>query len=243
MGKLDGRVAIVTGAAQGIGKAIVEKLADEGATVVVADINGAGAQDAAPESGSGMQVDISSEDDVKRMVADTVATHGKLDILVNNAAIVPFTAWDDVDFVEWRRIMSVNLDGTFLACHYGHKPMREAGYGRIVNIVSNVVLAGTPNLAHYVASKGGIFAFTRALAREIGQYGITVNSVAPGLTETEGVLAGPHKDAFEFVQMLQCIPRRGVAADVAPAVAFLASEEAGWVTGQMLVADAGMSHN
>ena len=243
MGKLDGRVAIVTGAAQGIGKAIVDKLADEGATVVVADINGEGAQEAAPEGGMGMQVDTSSEEDVKRMVADTVATHGKLDILVNNAAIVPFTAWDDVDFAEWRRIMAVNLDGTFLACHYGHKPMRETGYGRIVNIVSNVILAGTPNLAHYVASKGGIFAFTRALAREIGQYGITVNSVAPGLTETEGVLASPHKDAFEFVQMLQCIPRRGVAADIAPAVAFLASEEAAWVTGQMLVADAGMSHN
>jgi NAD(P)-dependent dehydrogenase (short-subunit alcohol dehydrogenase family) len=243
MGKLDGRVAIVTGAAQGIGKAIVDKLADEGATVVVADINGQGAQDAAPERGMGMKVDTSSEEDVKLMVADTVATYGKLDILVNNAAIVPFTAWDDVDFAEWRRIMAVNLDGTFLACHYGHKPMREAGYGRIVNIVSNVILAGTPNLAHYVASKGGIFAFTRALAREIGQYGITVNSVAPGLTETEGVMASPHKDAFEFVQMLQCIPRRGVAADIAPAVAFLASEEAGWVTGQMLVADAGMSHS
>jgi pyridoxal 4-dehydrogenase len=243
MGKLDGRVAIVTGAAQGIGKAIVDKLADEGATVVVADINGEGAQDAAPDGGMGMQVDTSSEEDVKLMVADTVANYGKLDILVNNAAIVPFTAWDDVDFAEWRRIMAVNLDGTFLACHYGHKPMREAGYGRIVNIVSNVILAGTPNLAHYVASKGGIFAFTRALAREIGQYGITVNSVAPGLTETEGVMASPHQDAFEFVQMLQCIPRRGVAADIAPAVAFLASEEAGWVTGQMLVADAGMSHN
>jgi hypothetical protein len=119
--------------------------------------------------------------------------------------------------------------------------MREAGYGRIVNLASNVILAGTPNLAHYVASKGGIFAFTRALAREIGQYGITVNSVAPGLTETEGVMASPHVEAFEFVQMLQCIPRHGVAADIAPAVAFLASEEAGWVTGQMLVADAGMS--
>lgn len=243
MGKLDGRVAIVTGAAQGIGRAIVDKLADEGATVVVADINGEGAQEASPEGGMGMQVDTSSEADVKRMVADTVATYGKLDILVNNAAIVPFTAWDEVDFAEWRRIMAVNLDGTFLACHYGHKPMREAGYGRIVNIVSNVILAGTPNLAHYVASKGGIFAFTRALAREIGQYGITVNSVAPGLTETEGVMASPHKEAFEFVQMLQCIPRRGVASDIAPAVAFLASEEAGWVTGQMLVADAGMSHN
>ena len=243
MGKLDDRVAIVTGGAQGIGKAIADKLADEGATVVVADINGEGAEEAAPEDGAGMQVDTSSEADVKRMVADTVGTYGKLDILVNNAAIVPFTAWDDVDFAEWRRIMAVNLDGTFLTCHHGHKPMREAGYGRIVNIVSNVVLAGTPNLAHYVASKGGIFAFTRALAREIGQYGITVNSVAPGLTETEGVMASPHKEAFEFVQMLQCIPRRGVAADIAPAVAFLASEEAGWVTGQMLVADAGMSHN
>jgi NAD(P)-dependent dehydrogenase (short-subunit alcohol dehydrogenase family) len=241
MGKLDGRVAIVTGAGQGIGKAIADKLADEGATVVVADIKGA--EEAAPAGGMGLTIDVSKEDDVKRMVDGTVAAYGKLDVLVNNAAIVPFTAWDDIDFAEWRRIMAVNLDGTFLACHYGHKPMHEAGYGRIVNLASNVVLAGTPNLAHYVASKGGIFAFTRALAREIGQYGITVNSVAPGLTETEGVMASPHKDAFEFVQMLQAIPRRGVAADIAPAVAFLASEEAGWITGQMLVADAGMSHN
>jgi pyridoxal 4-dehydrogenase len=243
MGKLDGRVAIVTGAAQGIGKAIVDKLTDEGATVVVADVNGDGARQAAPEGGMGMQVDISQEGDVKRMVDETVEAYGKLDVLVNNASIVPFTAWDDVDFAEWRRVMAVNLDGTFLTCHYAQKEMREAGYGRIVNIASNVILAGTPNLAHYVASKGGIFAFTRALARELGQYGITVNSVAPGLTETEGVMASPHKEAFEFVQMLQCIPRRGVATDIAPAVAFLASEEAGWVTGQMLVADAGMSHN
>jgi pyridoxal 4-dehydrogenase len=241
MGKLDDRVAIVTGGGQGIGKAIADKLAEEGATVVVADIQGA--EGAAPDGGMGLEIDVSKEDDVKRMVDETVGAYGKLDILVNNAAIVPFTAWDDIDFPEWRRIMSVNLDGTFLACHYGHKPMREAGYGRIVNIASNVVLAGTPNLAHYVASKGGIFAFTRALAREIGQYGITVNSVAPGLTETEGVMASPHKEAFEFVQMLQAIPRRGVAADIAPAVAFLASEEAGWITGQMLVSDAGMSHN
>ena len=243
MGKLDNRVAIVTGAAQGIGKAIADKLAAEGATVVVADLNGEGAEKAAPPRGMGLQVDVSKEEDVKRMVDEAVSRYGKLDVLVNNAAIVPFTAWDDIDFAEWRRIMAVNLDGTFLACHYGHKPMREAGYGRIVNLASNVVLAGTPNLAHYVASKGGIFAFTRALARELGQYGITVNSVAPGLTETEGVMAGSHKESFEFVQMLQCIPRRGVAADIAPAVAFLASEEAGWITGQMLVSDAGMSHN
>jgi pyridoxal 4-dehydrogenase len=243
MGKLDGRVAVVTGAAQGIGKAIADKLAEEGASVVVADVNAAGAEAAAPDGGVGMGVDVSSEADVERMVADTLGHFGRLDVLVNNAAIVPFTGWDDIDFAEWRRIMSVNLDGTFLCCHHAHKPMREAAYGRIVNISSNVVLAGTPNLAHYVASKGGILGFTRALAREIGKYGITVNAVAPGLTETEGVLASPHAEAFEFVQMLQCLPRRGVAADIAPSVAFLASEESGWVTGQLLVADAGMSHS
>jgi pyridoxal 4-dehydrogenase len=233
MGKLDERVAIVTGAAQGIGKAVADKLADEGATVVGADI----------QEGTAIRADVSSEDDVRRMVEGTVAEHGRLDVLVNVAAIVPFTAWDDIDFAEWRRIMSVNLDGTFLTNHYAQKAMREAGYGRIVNIASNVILAGTPNLAHYVASKGGVLAFTRALAREVGKYGITVNAVAPGLTETEGVMTSPHKEAFEFVQMLQCIPRRAVADDIAPAVAFLASEEAGWVTGQLLVADGGHTHN
>jgi pyridoxal 4-dehydrogenase len=233
MGKLDNRVAIVTGAAQGIGKAVSDKLTEEGATVVGADI----------QPGTTKQADVSKEDDVRRLVDETVSERGKLDVLVNVAAIVPFTPWDEIDFAEWRRIMAVNLDGTFLTNHYASQAMREAGYGRIVNIASNVVLAGTPNLAHYVASKGGVVAFTRALARELGPHGITANAVAPGLTATEGVMASKHAEAFEFVQMLQCIPRRGEAADIAPAVAFLASEEAGWVTGQLVVADGGMSHN
>jgi pyridoxal 4-dehydrogenase len=233
VGKLDNRVAIVTGAAQGIGKAVADKLTEEGATVVGVDI----------QEGVTKQADVSNEEDVERVVDETVGEHGRLDVLVNVAAIVPFKAWDDIDFAEWRRIMSVNLDGTFLTNHYASRAMRQNDYGRIVNIASNVVLAGTPNLAHYVASKGGVLGFTRALARELGKYGITVNAVAPGLTATEGVMASPHKEAFEFVQMLQCIPRRGEAEDIAPAVAFLASEEAGWVTGQLLVADGGMSHN
>jgi NAD(P)-dependent dehydrogenase (short-subunit alcohol dehydrogenase family) len=233
MGKLDNRVAIVTGAAQGIGKAVADKLEAEGATVVGADI----------QDGTTIKADVSSEADVKRMVDETVAKHGKLDVLVNVAAIVPFTPWDEVDFREWRRIMSVNLDGTFLTNYYAQKAMRENGYGRIVNTASNVILAGTPNLAHYVASKGGVFAFTRALARELGPHGITVNAVAPGLTASEGVLASKHAEAFEFVQMLQAIPRQGVPDDIAPAVAFLASEEAGWITGQLLVADGGHTHN
>jgi pyridoxal 4-dehydrogenase len=243
MGKLDSRVAIVTGGAQGIGKAIVDKLADEGAIVVVADINGDGAERAAPDGGLGLRVDVSQEDDVRRAVDETVSRFGRLDILVNDAAIVPFNAWDEIDFAAWRRIMSVNLDGVFLTCHHAQRPMRDAGYGRIVNIASNVILAGTPNLAQYVASKGGVFAFTRALARELGKYGITVNSVAPGLTASEGVLASPHADAFDFVQLLQCIPRRGEPDDIAPAVAFLASEEARWVTGQLIVADGGHTHS
>ncbi|HZT92882.1 MAG TPA: SDR family NAD(P)-dependent oxidoreductase [Gaiellaceae bacterium] len=233
MGKLDNRVAIVTGAAQGIGKAVADKLEAEGATVVGVDL----------KAGTTIQADISKEDDVRRMVDEVVSQHDRLDVLVNVAAIVPFTPWDEIDFAEWRRIMSVNLDGTFLTNHHAQKAMRANGYGRIVNIASNVVLAGTPNLAHYVASKGGVVAFTRALARELGPHGITVNAVAPGLTETEGVLASKHAEAFDFVQMLQCIPRRAVAADIAPAVAFLASEEAGWITGQLLVADGGHTHN
>ncbi len=238
--KLQDRVAIVTGSGQGIGRAIAEKLSDEGATVVVADKNAETAEATAKAiGGSARTVDVSDEGQVADLVASTLSEHRKLDILVNDAAIVPFTAWDDVDFAEWRRIMSVNLDGVFLTCRAAYGPMRDAGYGRIVNICSNVVLAGTPNLAHYVASKGGVLAFTRALATEVGRYGITVNAVAPGLTASEGVMASPHAEAFDFVQSLQAIPRRGVPADIAPAVAFLASEEAGWVTGQMIVADGG----
>ena len=231
--KLEGRVAIVTGAGQGIGRAIAQKLSEEGARVIVADKNEETADKAAAEIGGIVHVtDVSDQAQVGALVATTADRFGKIDILVNDAAIVPFVPWEELDFAEWRRVMSVNIDGVF-------PYMKEAGYGRIVNICSNVVTAGTPNMAHYVASKGAVFSFTRSLATEVGAHGITVNAVAPGLTASEGVLESPHAEAFDFVVSLQSIPRRGVPSDIAPAVAFLASEEAHWITGQMLTADGG----
>src|SRR5260370_4939903 len=144
--------------------------------------------------------------------------------MVSDAETIPFGPWEQVEFAEWRWVMSVNIDGVFLMCRAVYPHMKAAGYGRIVNIASNVVTAGTPNMAHYVASKGAVFSFTRSLATEVGAHGITVNAVAPGLTASEGVLASPHAEAFDFVVSLQSIPRRAVPADIAPAVTFLPSQ-------------------
>jgi NAD(P)-dependent dehydrogenase (short-subunit alcohol dehydrogenase family) len=243
MKRFEGRVAIVTGAAQGIGRAIAERLGEEGATVAVVDVNAKGAQRAAKAIGGkafAVACDIGDADAVAKLHRKVVKTAGKLDVQVNAAAIVPFVPWDELTFEEWRRIMRVNLDGLFLMCRAGSDLMRRNGYGRIVNICSNSIFAGTPNMAHYVASKGGVLTFSRALATELGAHTITVNCVAPGLTDTEGVRKTKHKDAFGFVEMLQAIKGKGTPSDIVPAVAFLASEEAHWITGQTLAVDAGM---
>ncbi len=243
MRRFEGRVAVVSGAAQGMGKAVADRLGEEGATVVAVDINGAGASATAKALGGksyGVACDIGDEDQVSKLFAEVAAKFGKLDVLVNVAAIVPFVKWDELTFKEWRRVLRVNLDGLYLMCRAGSDLMRKNNYGRIVNFSSNSIFAGTPNMAHYVASKGGVLTFTRALATELGGYKITVNSVCPGLTDTEGVQQTPHKEAFGFVEMLQAIKGKGVPADIVPAVAFLASDEAHWITGQALNVDAGM---
>ncbi len=243
MRRFENRVAVVSGAAQGMGKAVAERLGEEGATVIAVDINGDGANATAKALGGksyGMACDIGDEDQVGKLFADVAAKFGKLDVLVNVAAIVPFVKWDEINFKEWRRVLRVNLDGLYLMCRAGSDLMRKHNYGRIVNFSSNSIFAGTPNMAHYVASKGGVLTFTRALATELGGYKITVNTVCPGLTDTEGVQQTPHKEAFGFVEMLQAIKGKGVPADIVPAVAFLASDEAHWITGQALNVDAGM---
>src|SRR5207248_2671157 len=157
-------------------------------------------------------------EEANRMARVTFDRYGRIDVLVNAAAIVPFIPWDEVDFAYWRKIISVNLDGAYLVSRAVERPMREAGYGRIVQIASNAFLAGTPNMGPYLAAKGGVVGLTRALATELGRYGITANAVSPGITRTETTLATPHKDAFDFVQMLQAIPRHGLPEDIAPAV-------------------------
>jgi pyridoxal 4-dehydrogenase len=243
MQRFTGRTAIVTGAAQGIGAAIARRLAAEGAAVAVVDVNLAGAEAVAAECGGAshaLACDVGEPEQVAALHASVLARSGRIDVLVNNAAIVPFIPWDDVDFAHWRRIMRVNLDGVFLMCRASSDAMRASGYGRIVNIISNTIFAGTPNMAAYVAAKGGVFGFTRALATELGQHRITVNGICPGLTASEGVMASPHKEAFGFVEMLQAIKGHGKPEDIVPAVAFLASEEAHWITGQTINVDAGM---
>ena len=243
MHRFENRVAVVSGAAQGIGKAVAERLASEGATVACVDIQGEGAEATAKALGGkafAVACDIGDPQAVAKLFRSVGEWAGKLDVLVNAAAIVPFVAWDQLDFEEWRRIMRVNLDGLFLMCRAGSDMMRKTGYGRIVNICSNSIFAGTPNMAHYVASKGGVLTFSRALATELGAHRITVNSICPGLTDTEGVQKTPHKEAFGFVEMLQAIKGHGKPSDIVPAIAFLASEEAHWITGQALNVDAGM---
>ena len=243
MRRFEGRVAVVSGAAQGMGKAVALRLAEEGATVVAVDINEAGAAATGETIGGasfGTGCDIGDEAAVTELFKTVAGRFRKLDILVNVAAIVPFVKWDELTFTEWRRVLRVNLDGLYLMCRAGSDLMRKNQYGRIVNFSSNSIFAGTPNMAHYVASKGGVLTFTRALATELGPHKITVNSICPGLIDTEGVQTTPHKDSFEFVEMLQAIKGRGLPKDVVPAVAFLASEEAQWITGQALNVDAGM---
>ena len=232
---LEGKVAIVTGGAQGIGAAIVNGLRAEGAEVVVADLT--------PPEG-GIRADVSSEEDVDRMVEETVARHGRVDILVNNAglyaslAMRPFT---EIPLEEWRQVMDVNVASMFLTSRAVVPVMREQGGGKIVNISSGTPFRGVPFLLHYVTSKGAIVAFTRALAKELGKDAIHVNCVAPGFTMSDGVLAQPEvvEKLREASVAARTIQRDQVPEDVVGAVVFLCTPAADFVTGQTMVIDGG----
>ena len=244
MGRLDGKVAIVTGGAQGIGRAIAEGLAREGARLVIADLVRAEEAASSFDGGVGLTVDVSSEEDVERMAAEAVDRCGRIDILVNNAGLYASLAmrpFEQIPLEEWRRVMDVNVASMFLTCRAVVPRMRDAGGGKIVNISSGTPFRGVPFLLHYVTSKGAIVALTRALAKELGKDNVHVNCVAPGFTMSEGVKAQP-----EVIEKLRdvsiaarTIQRDQVPEDVVGAVAFLVSSEADFVTGQTIVIDGG----
>jgi NAD(P)-dependent dehydrogenase (short-subunit alcohol dehydrogenase family) len=241
---LEGKVALVTGAAQGIGRAIADGLAAAGARIVVADRRGAEEAAASYRDGVGLTADVAKEDDVRRLVAEAVERCGAIDILVNNAGLyasLEMRPFEQIPLDEWRTVMDVNVASMFLMCREVVPVMRGRGGGKIVNISSGTPFRGVPFLLHYVTSKGAIVALTRALAKELGKDNVLVNCVAPGFTMSAGVEAHPEvveklRDVSVSARTLQ---RDQVPEDVVGAVVFLCGPGSDFVTGQTIVIDGG----
>ena len=241
---MNGKVAIVTGGAQGIGRAIAEGLSAAGARVVIADLKGAEDAAGAFPDGVGLTVDVSREDDVQRMADTAVERCGSIDILINNAGLyasLEMRPFDQIPLEEWRQVMDVNVASMFLTCRAVVPAMRGQGGGRIVNISSGTPFRGVPFLLHYVTSKGAIVAFTRALAKELGKDNVLVNCVAPGFTLSAGVQA--HPEVIEKLRDVsissRTLQRDQLPEDVVGAVVFLCGPGATFVTGQTMVIDGG----
>lgn len=244
MGQFDDRVVIVTGGGINIGAAYSRGFAAEGAKVVVADFAEDAARQVASEIGGlAVKVDVSDEASTQAMAKAAYDRFGRIDVLINNAglftALLPFRSWTEIAVEDWDRVMAVNVRGSMLAARAVYPYMKERGWGRIVNISSTTTLSGVPYLLHYVTSKGAIIGLTRALAREVGDDGITVNAVAPGLVSTDAVRAGYGQAAIDSRVASRTIKREETPEDLVGTVLFLASEKAAFMTGQLLNVDGG----
>lgn len=246
--RLENKTAIVTGGASGLGYEIAVRFIAEGARVVVADIEGAQkAAQALQAPGArvlGIPTDVASWTSVEAMVDTTVGEFGAIDILVNNAAIsstIQRTPFEELTTDQFARMLAVNTIGTFHGCKAVSPYMRKKKAGRIINMASGTAFRGSPFIAHYVASKGAVISLTRSLAHELGPDNITVNAISPGFTLTENLLQNrTYTDAVrESAVKLRAIPREAHPPDLVGAVVFLASEDAGFITGQILAVDGG----
>jgi 3-oxoacyl-[acyl-carrier protein] reductase len=227
MGRLEDRTAVVTGGARGIGRSIAEAFAAEGADVAVADVlpereaeSVLAEAERAGRRGLYVRTDVAQKDQVRSMVETVLEAFGRIDVLVNNAGVLSQVPVEEMPIEEWDRVLNVNLRGTFLCCRFTLGHMLERGGGRIINIASQIGQTGAPGLAHYSASKGGVIALTKALAREVAARGVLVNAIAPGPIST-GIMP-PESEALEE------------ARKVAPTAVFLASDDSSYYVGQTL---------
>ncbi len=242
---LSGRVAIVTGSGRGIGRAIALKLAEAGASVVVNDMKEAAEGVAGEIRAAGRQSlavigDVTSAADVARLAEATIATYGRVDILVNNAGIARDQLLVRMSDEDWDRVLDVDLKGVFLCTRAVLRYMLKKRWGRIISIASIVGLVGNPGQANYAAAKAGVIGFTRSVAKEVASRKITVNAIAPGFIDTEMTQNLAEDQRQELMSRIP-LGRLGLPDDVAATVAFLASEEAGYITGQVLAVDGGMA--
>jgi 2-hydroxycyclohexanecarboxyl-CoA dehydrogenase len=241
--RLEGRKALVTGGASGIGAAIARRLAAEGAEVTIGDINLDGATEVAGEiSGLAIELDVT---DLGSAEAAVESAGSRLDILVNNAGTDDFGFFADMTPERWRRLIAVNLEGVFNCTHAALPGMQEAGYGRMVNIASEAGRVGSKGSAVYSAAKGGVIAFTKVMAREGARFGITANAIAPGPIETPLLMAakGLGEVGEKIIETMKGgtqLRRLGQPEEVAAAVAFLASDDSSYVTGETLGVSGGM---
>jgi NAD(P)-dependent dehydrogenase (short-subunit alcohol dehydrogenase family) len=242
-GRLAGRVAVVTGAANGIGRAYAGKLAAEGASVAVLDIaDGSGTVadiEAAGAKGTSFIVDVTDPDQVAGAVGDVEAALGAADVLVNNAGIYPNQPLDDMSITDWRRIFAINVESMFLTSQAFTPSMKARGWGRIVNMTSNSVGLVIPGFTHYIASKMAVIGLTRGLATELASFGITANAIGPSLVRTRTTEAGPGI-FFEVVPQMQAIKRVQLPDDLTGTLAFLVSDDAAFITGQTFYVDGGL---
>lgn len=251
MGDLAGRVVVVTGAGQGLGRAYAHAFADAGAIPVIAELDENSGRAVADELAQKkakalfVRTDVSSPESVQAMVAKADAEFGRIDVLVNNAAIfstLQMRPFEEIPLEEWARVLNVNITGSFLCARAVLPVMRRANWGRIINISSATVSMGRPNYLHYVTSKAAVIGMARSMAREVGKYGINVNTVLPGATVTEVPRATVTEAQRQAIVGLQCIPRIEAMDDLIGPVLFLASDASRFVTGQSLTVDGGVTH-